>query len=809
MILRIILAFIFSSSLLMNWGLGDEKLSKYERYALTHPGNKKRGEEIVFDNKKGQCLNCHVINKQGGMAGPDLSHIGGKFDRPHLIESLLYPSAQIVEGFRTTQLILKSGVVKRGVIRSEKKSEITFFNLEGKSETLSKREVLRRENDDHSLMPADLHSTWSLQEFTDVIAYLESLRSSNKNRFGSGVSGPIQLPSGFSVKTVVTGITGATSLKTLDDGRVFICEQVGTLRVVKDGKMLDEPFLKVPVDSSWERGLLGVTVDPEFPKAPFVYVCYVAKEPYPHHRISRFTAKGDKAVADSEKILFRGDDQRKLGGKVRAGHQGGAIHFGPDKKLYFAIGEQTSGKPAQSLDSLLGKILRINSDGSIPKDNPFIGKTKDKYQAIWALGCRNPYTFAFHPNDGTLLINDVGGKFEEINKGERGANYGWPSIDHGPSKQKQFVGPIHIYKQASISGGTFIPKESSWPDDFKGEYLFADFVHGWIKKISLLSSEKAHSFASGLRRPVDLRYSKDGSLYVLLRNAWVIDKKFEPATGSLLKIEYSELPENAQKTEERVRDVSNKKIQFVRDARDHSAGNLPAYKILTPSATYYLEKTGGGLSSMIDRDGNDWLNFHPKKGSGAGGEYRGFPNAVHQQGGNYFHAKNRSTDLVKTEVKCAVEDHISIEVRAVKGSWAAQYDFYLDHCSFMITKKPQDKKYWILYEGTPGGRFDLNDWWMTSESKDSKPLTKKHEKDIPQTEWIAFGDQRLKRSLVLLNHQDDEHPDYFYQMKNKMTVFGFGRKGLEKYLSKTHQKFSIKFVESRKREVIQASLPAN
>ncbi len=118
----------------------------------------------------------------------------------------------------------------------------------------------------------------------------------------------------------------------------------------------------------------------------------------------------------------------KFGGKVPAGHQGGALHFGPDGKLYIAIGEQTSGMPAQKLDTFLGKILRINSDGSIPSDNPLRSKTQGKYQAIWAYGCRNPFTFAFRKSDGLMLINDVGGKSEEVNVGRAGANYGWPVV---------------------------------------------------------------------------------------------------------------------------------------------------------------------------------------------------------------------------------------------------------------------------------------------------------------------------------------------------------------------------------------------
>src|SRR5207245_1730129 len=126
----------------------------------------------------------------------------------------------------------------------------------------------------------------------------------------------------------------------------------------------------------WERGLIGVALDPDFKTNGHVYVNYVADEPYPHHRISRLTARGDVAAPGSEVVLLEGDDQRRLGGTVPAGHQGGALHFGADGKLYIAIGDQTAGEPAQRLDTFQGKLLRINPDGSIPVDNPFVTRAR-------------------------------------------------------------------------------------------------------------------------------------------------------------------------------------------------------------------------------------------------------------------------------------------------------------------------------------------------------------------------------------------------------------------------------------------------
>jgi glucose/arabinose dehydrogenase len=342
------------------------------------------------------------------------------------------------------------------------------------------------------------------------------------------------------MEKLVGGLTAATALAVSPDGRIFICEQTGALRVMKDGKILPAPFVTLQVDSHWERGLIGVALAPRFPSNGYVYVTYVAAEPFPHHRISRFTARGDLAIPGSEVVLLRGDDQRKLGGTVPAGHQGGALHFGLDGKLYIAIGEQTAGEPAQRLDTFQGKLLRINPDGTIPPDNPFLSRTQGKYQAIWAIGLRNPFTFAVQPMTGRIFINDVGqNAWEEVDEGFAGANFGWPASE-GVTHDPKYRGPIHVYPVASVSGAAFCPTgpDAQFPIDYQGRYFFMDFVKGWIKTLDPDHPGEAQPFATGLTRPVDLSFAHDGSLYVLLRDAWVIDDKFQPCTGSLLRINH-------------------------------------------------------------------------------------------------------------------------------------------------------------------------------------------------------------------------------------------------------------------------------
>ena len=182
--------------------------------------------------------------------------------------------------------------------------------------------------------------------------------------------------------------------------------------------------------------------------------------------------------------------------------------------------------------------MRINADGTIPSDNPFVEQTSGKYRAIWALGLRNPFTFAVQPGTGRIFIDDVGGVCEEINEGIAGSNYGWPTVEHGPTSDPRFRGPIHYYPTASIVGGAFSPADLSLPKEYRGRYFFMDFVHGWIKMLDPERPGQATTFVSGLRRPVDLRFAPDGTLYVLVRDAWVIDREFRPGTGSLLAIRF-------------------------------------------------------------------------------------------------------------------------------------------------------------------------------------------------------------------------------------------------------------------------------
>src|SRR5215470_13845841 len=250
-------------------------------------------------------------------------------------------------------------------------------------------------------------------------AVISNLSTSARISYGATV------PAGFTDALLAAGLTNPTAMALAPDGRIFVCEQGGNLRVIKNGTLLATPFLTVTVDSSGERGLLGVALDPNFVSNQLVYVYYTATTPTTHNRISHFTAVGDVAMAGSETVVM---DLNNL--STATNHNGGAIHFGPDGNLYIAVGDNANGTNSQSLSTRLGKVLRITSSGGVPPGNPFISQTSGPNQTIWALGVRNPFTFSFQNGTGRMFINDVGeNTWEEINDGIAGSNYGWPNCE--------------------------------------------------------------------------------------------------------------------------------------------------------------------------------------------------------------------------------------------------------------------------------------------------------------------------------------------------------------------------------------------
>ncbi len=338
-----------------------------------------------------------------------------------------------------------------------------------------------------------------------------------------------RLPPGFQDATVVTGLSNPTAMQFAPDGRLFVAQQDGRLRVVKNGALLPAAFVTLTVNSVGERGLLGVAVDPNFAINQYVYVYYTATTPTIHNRISRFKANGDVAdTTEGEVVLL---DFDTLSGATN--HNGGAIHFGADGKLYAAHGDNADGSNAQTLNNLLGKIIRMNpvedSTAQVPLDNPFVGTATGKNRLIWVMGLRNPFTFSVQPGTGLTFVNDVGeAAFEEINQVQAGRNFGWPTTE-GPfnaSSFPQFTNPVYSYRHSggsptgcAITGGAFYnPPAPAFPASYIGKYFFADFCGDWIYYIDPNNPSAATQFATSIvLAPVDLKVGPDGALYYLTR----------------------------------------------------------------------------------------------------------------------------------------------------------------------------------------------------------------------------------------------------------------------------------------------------
>jgi glucose/arabinose dehydrogenase len=335
-------------------------------------------------------------------------------------------------------------------------------------------------------------------------------------------------------------IASPTAMVLAPDGRIFVAQQSGALRVIKNGAVLSTPFVTVPVTDSDERGLLGVALDPGFAMNGWVYVYYTRESSPIVNRIVRFTANGDVAAPGSERVIF--DNIPSESGY----HNGGALQFGPDGKLYFAVGENHTSSNAQSTGGLAGKLHRINPDGTIPTDNPFYGTATGQNRSIWALGLRNPFTFDIQQGTGRIFVNDVGqNSWEELDEAwagpntgsNAGFNFGWPETE-GETSDPRFHTPFYTYNHAgghcAVTGGAFYdPATVNFPAQYVNDYFFADFCQGWIKSIDL-STKAVSTFiaADGSRSPVDIDVADDGSLYYLARGPGNVHRVRFAAAGT-------------------------------------------------------------------------------------------------------------------------------------------------------------------------------------------------------------------------------------------------------------------------------------
>lgn len=315
---------------------------------------------------------------------------------------------------------------------------------------------------------------------------------------------------GFVISTYATGLSEPVAMEFAPDGRLFVAELGGTIRTIHDGTVSWMPFAHVEVFHENENGLLGLALDPDFASNGYVYVFATISRS--EQQIIRFTDAGGLGV---ERTVIR--DRLPTRGEF---HSGGGLKVGPDRKLYFSIGDNLVADNAQDLSTLAGKVCRINLDGSTPDDNPFVTPTGQP-RAIFALGLRNPFRFCFAP-DGRMFAMDVGsdgeGRREEINLIVAGGNYGWPLLEGRQPEPADpaFIDPIHDYHEGGAAPvGAVYYTGQQFPAEYVGNLFHLEYVLNRLYRAVLEGDRvvRHEVFYEGEGGPVDLTQGPDGALY--------------------------------------------------------------------------------------------------------------------------------------------------------------------------------------------------------------------------------------------------------------------------------------------------------
>lgn len=532
---------------------GSQKSAKaddYRQFALRNDGDSTRGAALFQDEQKLACAKCHSVDGKGGKAGPDLQAIGDKFGRGDLITSVLQPSATIAVGYTTTVVATKDGLEYTGILKQTTESEVQLIGADGKLVKVPRTNIQEQHGSSTSLMPEGLQATLTLQEFTDVLDYLVSLRQP-ESALSSNQGMPVVMPE---ISHPVPSRPFLTESLTLPRGKqesgltdfhqipgqsnlFLLMHQKGMIWLIEKTSTGTEqsPFSDLTAEVFSDRGpngLLGMTFHPNFRQNRKYYLKYQI-----------FEDNAVKTVLMEKQIStdFRKDSglppRRLLEMKsIADDHSGGCIQFGPDGYLYLAMGDtgpqMDPNGHAQNLGMLLGKVLRLDIDHveagkayAIPRDNPFVNQ-KGARPEIWAYGFRNPWRFCFDQLTGDLWLADVGqDRVEEVDLIKKGANYGWnvyeayePFSNQYRKEGQVYTQPVFAYKRKygnSVTGGYVYranPKSS-----FYGVYVCGDYnskkIYGVTQENGKLKA--AHVLSNIPQRLVSFSQDESGNIYAI------------------------------------------------------------------------------------------------------------------------------------------------------------------------------------------------------------------------------------------------------------------------------------------------------
>lgn len=333
-------------------------------------------------------------------------------------------------------------------------------------------------------------------------------------------------------------------MASLPDGRLLITEKPGRLRIFADGK-LSPPVENVPATAyrakqGEQGGLLDVAVDPDFAQNSIIYLSY-SEEDQPgsqtadtaDSRFGNFLDLTDKRLMGGAVMRARLDGNRLADGKViwrqepktiARGHFGHRIAFGRDGTMFITSGDRMRFDPAQSLSSNLGKVVRINRDGTIPQDNPFVGKP-DARGEVWSLGHRNVLSAAVHPTTGQLWVVEMGPLGgDELNLVEKGANYGWPTVSNGDNYDKspipdhdtkpEFRTPAKSWTPVISPSGALFYDGSLFP--WKGSLLVGGLSSKTLIRLTIDGAQVTGEERIDMQRRIrDVLQLRDGALLVI------------------------------------------------------------------------------------------------------------------------------------------------------------------------------------------------------------------------------------------------------------------------------------------------------